>query len=102
LHPAVILVGTLMGASLGGFVGLLLAAPVLATLKLLGRYAWHKMLDMPPFDDDDDKPEHKASFDIMTLLSKLVIKVRRPGSLPSPITNPATPPPPPLDDKADV
>jgi predicted PurR-regulated permease PerM len=95
LHPAVILVGTLMGASLGGFVGLLLAAPVLATLKLLGRYAWHKMLDMPPFDEDDNKPEHKSFFNLNALLAKLMVK--RPMPTPAP-----TPSPQPLDEKADV
>ncbi len=52
LHPVLIMVGAIMGASLGGILGLLLAAPVLATLKLFGRYAWRKMLDLPPFDEE--------------------------------------------------
>ncbi len=63
LHPIVIMVGAIMGASVGGILGLLLAAPVLATLKLVGRYAWRKMLDLPPFSDEPPKPEHKPMFD---------------------------------------
>ncbi len=59
LHPIIIMVGAIMGASVGGILGLLLAAPVLATLKLVGRYAWRKMLDLPPFSDEDESPPHK-------------------------------------------
>jgi predicted PurR-regulated permease PerM len=71
LHPAIILIGTIMGASLGGFVGLLLAAPVLATLKLLGRYAWRKLLDLDPFPPEAEKPpEHKPMFDFKALLAR--------------------------------
>lgn len=62
LHPIIIMVGAIMGASVGGILGLLLAAPVLATLKLVGRYAWRKMLDLPPFSDEPPKPEHKPMF----------------------------------------
>ncbi len=72
LHPAIILIGAIMGASLGGFVGLLLAAPVLATMKLYGRYAWRKLLDLPPFPAADEKaPEHKPLFDIRHLIARL-------------------------------
>lgn len=49
LHPLVIMISVLMGASLAGILGAVLAAPVVATLKLLGGYAWRKMLDLPPF-----------------------------------------------------
>ncbi|MEK7278323.1 MAG: AI-2E family transporter [Chloroflexota bacterium] len=63
LHPIIIMVGAIMGASVGGILGLLLAAPVLATLKLVGRYAWRKMLDLPPFSDEPPKPEPKPLFD---------------------------------------
>ena len=59
LHPLLVLVGVLMGTSIGGILGALLAAPVLATVKLLGRYAWRKIFDLPPFDDADE-PEAEA------------------------------------------
>lgn len=61
LHPVLIMIGAIMGASLGGILGLLLAAPVLATLKLFGRYAWRKMLDLPPFEDTEP-PKQKPMF----------------------------------------
>jgi predicted PurR-regulated permease PerM len=61
LHPVVIMVGAIMGASLGGIIGVLLAAPVMATLKLVGGYAWRKMLDQPPFPPPGEKPPEKKS-----------------------------------------
>lgn len=50
LHPAAILVGVVMGVSLFGMLGAVLAAPVLATIKLFGSYIWRKMLNLPPFE----------------------------------------------------
>jgi predicted PurR-regulated permease PerM len=55
LHPLVIIIGVFMGASLLGLIGAILAAPILATIKLLGTYAWRKMFDLPPFPE----PEHE-------------------------------------------
>lgn len=49
LHPIAVMVGVIMGSSLAGLLGAILAAPVLASLKLYGAYVWHKMLDLPPF-----------------------------------------------------
>lgn len=66
LHPLVIMIAVLMGASLAGILGAVLAAPVVATIKLLGGYAWRKMLDLSPFADVDsgpDPPEEVADED---------------------------------------
>jgi predicted PurR-regulated permease PerM len=49
LHPAAILVAALIAFNLIGIVGLIVAAPVLATLKLLGRYTIRKLLDLDPW-----------------------------------------------------
>jgi hypothetical protein len=38
-----------MGASLAGILGAILAAPILASLKLVGQYVWRKLFDLPPF-----------------------------------------------------
>ncbi len=53
LHPIIVIVGVFMGASLGGILGAILAAPILASIKLLGTYAWRKLFDLPPFPIDD-------------------------------------------------
>jgi predicted PurR-regulated permease PerM len=49
LHPLIVLVGVLMGAALAGILGAILAAPILASLKLMGTYIWRKLFDLPPF-----------------------------------------------------
>lgn len=52
LHPLLVIIAVLMGASLAGLLGAVLAAPVMGTLKLLAVYVWRKMLDLPPFPED--------------------------------------------------
>lgn len=49
LHPVVVLLGAIAGAGLAGIVGILLAAPTIATLRLLGHYVYCRLLDMEPF-----------------------------------------------------
>lgn len=57
LHPVIILVGAIVGASLAGVLGLLLSAPSMATLLLIGRYITRKLLDQSPWDPPiDDLP----------------------------------------------
>ncbi len=49
LHPMVVLVGVVIGASFAGVLGIFLAAPTLATLKVLFMYTHAKLLDRDPF-----------------------------------------------------
>ncbi len=57
VHPAAVLVAAIVATNLIGIPGLLLAAPVLATLKLFGRYAFRKMLEQDPWSDFPENPE---------------------------------------------
>ena len=61
LHPLLVMVSVIMGASLAGLLGAILAAPVVASLRILGEYAWHKMLDLPPFPDEEEALEEEMS-----------------------------------------
>lgn len=49
LHPLLVMVSVIMGSALAGLLGAVLAAPVVASAKILGTYAWRKMLDLDPF-----------------------------------------------------
>jgi predicted PurR-regulated permease PerM len=49
VHPAAVLVVAILAANLIGIIGLLLAAPVLASATLIGRYTFNKMLDRDPW-----------------------------------------------------
>src|SRR5690606_19055680 len=48
LHPIVVLVGVTVGYNLFGILGALFAAPVLASLRVLGAYIHAKLLDYSP------------------------------------------------------
>ncbi|MEJ2600754.1 MAG: AI-2E family transporter [Anaerolineales bacterium] len=61
VHPAAVLVAAIIGANLIGIVGLVLAAPVLASLMLLGRYVTRKMLDLDPWAEMDEEEEVKQA-----------------------------------------
>jgi predicted PurR-regulated permease PerM len=49
LPPAVIIVGIIAGASVGGALGLLLAAPTIASIRVLGSYIYRRLLDLKPY-----------------------------------------------------
>ncbi len=51
LHPLVVVVGALAGASVAGLLGIMLAAPTLATGRLIFLYIYCKLTDRPPFPD---------------------------------------------------
>jgi predicted PurR-regulated permease PerM len=50
LHPVVIILGALVMAQLVGVVGLMLAAPLIATLMVFGRYVFRKLFDLDPWE----------------------------------------------------
>jgi predicted PurR-regulated permease PerM len=48
LHPMVVILGIVAGALLAGVLGVLLAAPTIASARLLGRYLKAYLFDLPP------------------------------------------------------
>ena len=53
LHPLLVMIAVFMGGTLAGILGAILAAPVAATLKLVGIYGWRKMFDDYPFQQPE-------------------------------------------------
>jgi predicted PurR-regulated permease PerM len=49
LPPVVVLVGVIIGTSTAGLLGAVLAAPIVATGRVILLYAWNKILDRDPF-----------------------------------------------------
>ena len=49
VHPAAVMVAALISAQLFGLIGVVLAAPTLATLQLGGRYVLRKLFDQDPW-----------------------------------------------------
>ncbi len=48
LHPAIVILGAIAGAELGGVIGIFLAAPVIASLRLVIEYVYRRLLDIEP------------------------------------------------------
>jgi len=55
VHPAAVLVSALVGAELLGILGVIIAAPMLATFVLFFRYTMRKMLDQNPWPEEEPK-----------------------------------------------
>jgi len=49
LHPLAVIIGIIAGASLVGVLGIILAAPTVASLRVFGQYIYGKLMDRDPF-----------------------------------------------------
>jgi predicted PurR-regulated permease PerM len=49
LHPIAVILGIIAGASLAGVLGIILAAPAVASLRIFGQYIYGKLMDRDPF-----------------------------------------------------
>ncbi len=49
LHPFVVIVAVVSGVSVGGIFAVLIAAPVMASLRLIAQYTYGKLTDRDPF-----------------------------------------------------
>lgn len=71
LHPAVVMLALLAGASLGGFFGLLLAVPVTASLKVILGHLWKVYVLDLPYEEmvEMDKPPEKPDSPVLEFVS---------------------------------
>jgi predicted PurR-regulated permease PerM len=56
LPAGVIIVGVIAGAAIAGGLGLLLAAPTIATVRVLGNYFYRRLLDLEPYIETTPPP----------------------------------------------
>jgi len=75
VHPAAIMISALVGAQLIGILGVILAAPAFATLKLILRYSSRKLFDQDPWEGMQyyQKPKEPA---LLKGLRKVYEKIR--------------------------
>jgi len=71
VHPAAVLVAAIVAANLFGILGVVVAAPILATATLLWKYTMRKMLDVDPWPDEE--LHHSPP----PFGSRLIVQVRR-------------------------
>ncbi len=56
VHPAGVLIAAIIAANLLGIIGVVVAAPILATVILFWRYLIRKMLDLDPWPEPETRP----------------------------------------------
>jgi predicted PurR-regulated permease PerM len=71
VHPAAVLVAAIVAANLFGLLGVVVAAPILATAALLWKYTMRKLLDLDPW------PEEEVHQPAPPPGSRLLVSVRR-------------------------
>lgn len=92
LHPVVVIVGVAVGFNAFGILGAFLAAPTLASLRLIGGYLHAKMLDYPPFQSGVTALlASRTSYRLRVTGEQLASEASRPV----PALTPETPPPAP-------
>jgi len=52
LHPGLVFAGLTAGLVIGGILGALLIIPLMATLRVIGRYIYCQLLDLPPWPEE--------------------------------------------------
>ncbi len=61
LHPLLVLISIIIGGNMAGIIGMLLAAPILATLRVITNYVFCRLYDRDPFAKPEEKPPPKQS-----------------------------------------
>ena len=56
VHPAAVLVAAIIGLDLLGILGVVIAAPMLATMQLISRYFMRKLFDLDPWEGLEGMP----------------------------------------------
>lgn len=74
VHPAAVLVTALIAASLLGILGVVIAAPFLATFTLISRYTMRKMFDLDPWPEPATAPPPPLGVDLITRLKSFINK----------------------------
>jgi predicted PurR-regulated permease PerM len=54
VHPAFVLIAAIIALNLIGILGVIIAAPLLATLQLVGKYTFRKLVDRDPWPPEED------------------------------------------------
>jgi predicted PurR-regulated permease PerM len=88
VHPAAVLIAALVGASLFGLIGVVLASPVMATMKLIMIYIMQKLFDLDPWqriDLEESMPPRKTTVErvremwaaIRKFFLRILFKIRK-------------------------
>ena len=77
VHPAAVLVAAIIAANLVGLLGVVVAAPILATVALFWRYTMRKMLDLDPWPEEEpSQPAPPQGGRIMVAIRRMYRNLR--------------------------
>jgi predicted PurR-regulated permease PerM len=97
LHPLVVMMGVLVGASVAGILGALIAAPVIASGREIVRYLYLKILGEEPFPPGTEvlaADQVSQIKQLRLLVTRFQMALTRLQSTRRPTTAPPPPPPP--------
>jgi predicted PurR-regulated permease PerM len=77
LHPLVIMIAAIVGGLIGGILGMLLAAPTMATLRIISHYIISRLYDRDPFIELEIKEEPKQTRSLKQAYLAIVNRLRR-------------------------
>jgi predicted PurR-regulated permease PerM len=76
VHPAGVLVMALVSANLLGLLGVVIAAPMLATLQLFARYVLRKMFDQDAWPEEEYEPRSRTTQQTIVRLRRSLQRAR--------------------------
>jgi hypothetical protein len=75
------MIAAIVGGLMGGLVGLLLAVPLLATVRIIGRYIMCRLYDRDPFTetkhDKEEKPSKRPSLKLAWQAAQNRLRAKR-------------------------
>jgi hypothetical protein len=77
LRPLTVIIAVIIGGVLAGLLGIILAAPAAAMIKVVGGYAWRKTLNLPPFPDGPPEGTGRRRRRGPSLLGRTLVRLRR-------------------------
>lgn len=81
VHPAAVLIAAIIAANLFGILGVVIAAPILATVALFWQYTMRKMLNLDPWPEEEIfQPPPPPGSRILVQLRRFWRSLRRPRS----------------------
>ena len=79
LHPVVVIIAVITGASVAGALGVILAAPFTASARMFGQYLYGKLFDIDPFPEPVRKRPQVSSRLVLFLVQSSPIRLLRSG-----------------------
>jgi predicted PurR-regulated permease PerM len=76
VHPAGVLVMALVAVNLLGILGVVIAAPFLASLQLIGKYFLRKMFDQDPWPEAEPETSVQPAKPLFTFLNRILRRVQ--------------------------